>query len=249
MIHIGKRRVWTSRGFIPFGVSQSAIARERGMCDRTIRRHLALMDVDRRQIVQSKAEYKLAANAISQDAGSIALADNFALYARGDDYFLSESGLGGTHIHRVAEVGFARIHSRFFRYGKKPKTWLYRCNIYRPQMKLCTMSSRAREYRASTAIQPILQNVGGGGDATACKRKENSLENSKAKTPSRQKKTDIFHKTEKCTAEFKVGDSVYVAPWPHTDRLGPYPIERIEGDYAKVQMFAKLILLKDLRKA
>ncbi len=49
--------------------------------------------------------------------------------------------------------------------------------------------------------------------------------------------------------EIQVGDRVLVNCWPHADRLGPYQIERIEGEYAKVEGFAKLILLIDLRRA
>lgn len=175
LIHIGKRRAWVSKGFVPFGTSQKAIARERGMCDRTVQRHLNLMGIDRRQIVQSKAEYKLAASAVNHDAGAVEMGDNFALYARGDDYYLSESGLGGTHIHKVATVNFSAIHSRFFTYGKKPKIWLYRCNIYKPSLKLCTMSAARARYRRDN----VLQNSRAAGDTTLCNRLLNSLKNSK----------------------------------------------------------------------
>jgi hypothetical protein len=48
---------------------------------------------------------------------------------------------------------------------------------------------------------------------------------------------------------FKVGDAIFVASCPHTDKHGPFPIERIEGDFAKVEMFAKLIPLSDLRRS
>lgn len=174
-IHIGKHRAWVSKGFTPFGTSQHAIAQERKICDRTVQRHLNLMGIDRRQIVQSKAEYKLAASAVSHDAGAVEMADNFALYARGDDYYLSESGLGGTHIHKVATVNFSAIHSRFFTYGKKPKIWLYRCNIYKPSLKLCTMSAARARYRRSN----VLQNSRAAGDTTLCNCLLNSLKNSK----------------------------------------------------------------------
>lgn len=49
--------------------------------------------------------------------------------------------------------------------------------------------------------------------------------------------------------ELQVGDRVFINCWPHTDRLGPYPIERIEGEYAKVENFSRLLLLTDLRRA
>lgn len=174
-IHISKHRIWASKGFIPFGTSQHAIARERGVCDRTVQRHLALLEIDRRQIVQSKAEYRVAANAVKHDAGSIGLSDDFALVARGDDYYLSErsGNIGEVHTHKVASVGFSAIHSRFFQYGSKPKIWLYRCNIYQPTMTLCTMSAARARYRRGN----VLQNERAGGGTTLCNAPLNSLEN------------------------------------------------------------------------
>jgi hypothetical protein len=48
--------------------------------------------------------------------------------------------------------------------------------------------------------------------------------------------------------QLKVGDRIFVNCWPHTDRLGPYLIERIEGDFAKIECFAQLLALSDLRR-
>lgn len=170
LIHIGRRRAWVSKGFIPFGTSQNAIARERGVCDRTVQRHLNLVGIDRRQVVQSKAEYKLAADSINHDGGSIQMADDFALYTREDDYYLSETSLSGVHIHKVATVGFSRIQSRFFTYGKKPKIWLYRTNIYKPALKLCTMSAARSRYRQECTTTSARR-----GGTTLCNSFENSL--------------------------------------------------------------------------
>lgn len=47
----------------------------------------------------------------------------------------------------------------------------------------------------------------------------------------------------------KVGDGVFVNSCPHTDKHGPFPIQQIEGDFAKVEMFAKLLPLSDLRRS
>lgn len=173
VIHIGKRRVWTSRGFIPFGVSQQSIALERGLSDRTVQRHLSSLGIDRRQIVQSKSEYRIAANAISHDAGSVGLSDDFTLYSRGDDYYLSErsGSVGEVHTHKVGTVGFSAIHSRFFRYGKKEKLWLYRCNIYQPTEKLCTMSAAKARFRRERTTKTLRR-----GDTTFCKSVSNSFE-------------------------------------------------------------------------
>ncbi len=167
-IHIGKRRAWVSRGFVPFGTSQNAIALERGLCDRTIRRHLQLLKIDRRQIVQSKAEYKVAAECLNHDAGGCEISESVSLRSSPLEtaYYLNEEGLGGLNTIRVGDVGFTRISSRFFTYGKKPKVWLYRCNIYQPSIKLCTMSAARGTYerygeakisRGTTPLQPLNQ--------------------------------------------------------------------------------------------
>lgn len=148
LIHIGKRRAWVSRGFIPWGTSQQSIAEERNISDRTVRRHLALANVDRRQVVQSKSEYRLAAECLGHDAGAVEPSEDVSLRSSADgSYYLTERGLGGHHTIKVGEVGFHRIQSRFFTYGTKPKVWLYRCNIYKPSVKLCTMRSRRTEYK------------------------------------------------------------------------------------------------------
>jgi hypothetical protein len=46
----------------------------------------------------------------------------------------------------------------------------------------------------------------------------------------------------------KVGDRVFLNSHPHTDPLGPYPIEWIDGAMAKLENFKKPLLLKDLRR-
>jgi hypothetical protein len=50
-------------------------------------------------------------------------------------------------------------------------------------------------------------------------------------------------------ADLQVGDRVLINNWPHTDRLGPYLIESIEGDTAKVEGFAQLLSICELRRA
>jgi len=52
-------------------------------------------------------------------------------------------------------------------------------------------------------------------------------------------------------SRLKVGNRVFVNSYPHTDRLGPYPIEWIDNDggIAKVEGFVSPIALVDLRKA
>ncbi len=51
---------------------------------------------------------------------------------------------------------------------------------------------------------------------------------------------------DKLKANFQVGDRVFVATKPHTSAMGPYSIERIEGDSAKLDLFSKLVPLAEL---
>lgn len=185
LIHIGKRRAWVSRGFIPWGTSQQSIANERGIATRTVRRHLALLNVDRRQVVQSKAEYKLAAECLNHDGGGVEASDEVSLRSQDDSYFLNESGLGGRYTHKVGEVGFSRIQSRFFTYGAKPKVWLYRCNIYQPTVKLCTLAARRTQFNRVT-------NSSRRGSTTLCNSVKSSLEVLDERTPYQAEKDGHF---------------------------------------------------------
>jgi hypothetical protein len=57
VLKVTSGKVFVSKGFIPFGCSQKSVANSLGCSDRTIRRHLDLLNVDRRQILQSKSGY------------------------------------------------------------------------------------------------------------------------------------------------------------------------------------------------
>jgi hypothetical protein len=47
----------------------------------------------------------------------------------------------------------------------------------------------------------------------------------------------------------KVGERVFVQSCPHTDKLGPYIVLEIDGEFARVEMFTNPIKMADLRKA
>ena len=179
-IHISRKRIWASKGFVPFGASQEAIAQERGMSTRTIRRHLNLLEINRRQIVQSKGEYRLAADCLAHDGGGVEPSEDVTLRSQDDSYFLNEKTLGGSYTHKVGEVTFARIQTRFFSYGAKPKTWLYRCNLYQPTLHLCSMSAARNELRTTTFSRR--------GEVTSCNSLFPSFEIQKELTPSQAEK-------------------------------------------------------------
>jgi hypothetical protein len=57
LIKITSGKLFVSKGFVPYGTAQSHISEYLGTSDRTIRRHLDTLKIDRRQIVQAKARY------------------------------------------------------------------------------------------------------------------------------------------------------------------------------------------------
>lgn len=142
LIWVGGKRIFVSKGFIPFGASQSAIAKELGCSERTLRRHLS--GVTRRQLVQSKNAYTLIESALKWDA---------------ERYYLSEENIG----YKVCSDGEMRLHEpngnssavrrqghlihkeRFFSYAGK--TWMYRCNLYQLDMTLASTRTSRNRYK------------------------------------------------------------------------------------------------------
>jgi len=140
VVHIGSRRIFTGRSFIPHGVSQSGIGRQLtsqptscGYSRWSVMRHLDHLGIQKRQVVQAKPEYRDITIAASYGAGS-----------RGKSYF----GRGGADIsiEQTGSPGLIRMDEpqgltsarregghlvnleRFNRY--KQATWLHRTNLY-----------------------------------------------------------------------------------------------------------------------
>jgi len=140
VIHVGVRKVFTSLGFIPYGVSQPTIAFHRGRSDRTVRRHLDQLGIEKRQICQAKGPYGELIEAMRWDSPSIAPTPDISLSHHRDGWWLYEpSGrVGKPHSFQVRP-------ERFFTYGGRH--YIYRCNVYRPELKLCSMSRSILNYK------------------------------------------------------------------------------------------------------
>jgi hypothetical protein len=143
VLHISHSRIFTSKGYIPYGVSQNAIAQERGISDRTVRRHHALLSTPKKQIVQAKAAYKHIQQALRWDAPSFAPEPDISVQRCSDGQItLTEpSGKVGKPHTVVLKP------DRLFEYGDR--YWIYRCNLYQPKFTLCTMAYRRGEYLRS----------------------------------------------------------------------------------------------------
>ena len=155
LIHVGAKRAFVSKGFIPFGTSQGAVASELGISDRTVRRHLSKLDVTSRQICQSKQEYAMVAPAIRYGAGEYVSESDVRFRIDENEIILHERNGWTSHSkkggHRIpiSDNGLSRRCDRFFTYFGK--TWLYRCSLYGLSLHLKKMKVARRNYRRSLA--------------------------------------------------------------------------------------------------
>jgi hypothetical protein len=155
LLHVGEKRAFVSKGFIPFGVSQGAIASELAISDRTVRRHLSDLEVTSRQLVQAKDAYRYI-------KAGIQLMDDYCLgepgiwYEQKDREIILHEPNGLTNSkrkggHSIPMTGNS-LHpecDRFFSYFGK--TWIYRCNLYALTHELKAMRVARRKYRRSLA--------------------------------------------------------------------------------------------------
>lgn len=161
VVHVGRKRIFVSAGFVPQGVSQRKIARHRGRCVRTVQNHIAkLGGIQRkRQIVQNRAAYEQVKLGIWCDL-EMELPDlklefvknqtNFLKPGQGTIPLLTEKpGLVGK------PYGYAVNKERFFMYGGRH--WIYRTNLYEPVFKLKTMRAKLAEFKAILNNDPLLE--------------------------------------------------------------------------------------------
>lgn len=141
LVHVGADKIFVGRSFVPFGVSQERVCEDLnaeetscGVCPRTLRNHLKRQGVERRQLVQSKPEYRKIGSAI-------------AFGAAGDRIHLEETN-GKTSAKRPG--GHLLKPERFFRY--LGADWLYRCNLYALAHELSSMKRSRHNYKKLSAI-------------------------------------------------------------------------------------------------
>lgn len=141
LVHVGADKIFVGRSFVPFGVSQERVCEDLnaeetscGVCPRTLRNHLKRQGIERRQLVQSKPEYRKIGSAI-------------AFGAVGDVIHLEEFN-GNTSAKRPG--GHLLKPERFFRY--LGADWLYRCNLYALAHELSSMKRSRHNYKKLRAI-------------------------------------------------------------------------------------------------
>jgi predicted transcriptional regulator len=143
LVHVGAKRLFVGRGFVPVGTKQETIAEAIGRCDRTVRRHQKILGVPKRQICQSKPTYLAARIGLNWQQKNFYGGDPDTCYTMlsEEDLILYEKN-GLTKAQR--EGGHPVTRSRFFSYWGQ--TWLYRCNFYGANQSLTTMSASKADY-------------------------------------------------------------------------------------------------------
>lgn len=123
-IHDSGRKLFVSKGFIPIGGSQVGIGELTGQSDRTVRRHL--QPVARRQICQSKAEYKVPYQQMQ--------------LLKVDEAVLLDSAGHSQHSERQLTVRPGQI----FKMGGS--YWINRCNVYDLKFQFKSEARQRYEY-------------------------------------------------------------------------------------------------------
>lgn len=130
-------KLWVSKSFRVFGVGQESIAKVRGFCDRTIRNHLSILGIERKQVVQAKSVYQDVAVAIDQGAmykswgegkDEVTLTANVTGWNRETDEPILAHKLSEGLTGEFPRGGIDAPRSKFFQaWGK---WWMYKTNVY-----------------------------------------------------------------------------------------------------------------------
>lgn len=156
ILHTSSTRIFASKGFTHYGTSQKTIALELGVHPRTVRRHLGLLEIPRRQICQAKYEYgqlhrSFVEHEIEEAWGydkngtgrtdiSYRVLGNNVIFSDGTPLG-AKPGEKHVNTYNIPQEEFG---NRFFkRWGK---WWMNRCNVYREVIPLTTMRAARRKY-------------------------------------------------------------------------------------------------------
>lgn len=151
LLHVGAKRAFVSKGFIPFGASEVAIASDLEISDRTVRRHLTSLEVDRRQLVQAKHAYRFIKAGIELNINDAYTEPGISYQLKDRELILHEpNGRSSTerkggHPIPLSGNGLATECDRFFNYYGQ--TWMYRCNLYDLDFEFSSMKFARRKFK------------------------------------------------------------------------------------------------------
>lgn len=152
LLHVGAKRAFVSKGFIPFGVSQVAVAAELNISDRTVRRHLASSEVESLQLVQAKHAYRFIKAGVELNLNNCLIEPGISFELTDRSIILHEpNGLSSSKRKGGHSIPLTNTLSgecdRFFNYYGQ--TWIYRCNLYSLSYEFNSMKFARRKYKKS----------------------------------------------------------------------------------------------------
>ncbi|MEC4817297.1 MAG: RepA [Scytonema sp. PMC 1069.18] len=155
VLHMSESRVFVSKSFIHFGVSQVAIGHKLGLNERTVRRHLSELDIESRQICQRKHDYAWIKRALEHESTEFYSWDNdnkgrtthVGYRLLGNQVHFSDGiPLGAKkQVPNEYDLPAADFERKLFKCGGQ--WWLARCNVYREEFSLKTMRAARRRFK------------------------------------------------------------------------------------------------------
>lgn len=153
VIHKGDERLFVDRRFVPFGVSQKHICEvlnseptSCGVSRWTLRRHLDRLEVEKRQLVQAKPEYREIHDQLRKGVTRHECESDAHIFIipteRGGIITIDEPN-GRSSARR--EGGHQVDVNRFTRYFGA--VWLYRCNLYDLDYELTSMKFSRQKFK------------------------------------------------------------------------------------------------------
>ena len=150
LLSVGSKFAFVSRSWIPFGTSQASVAKALEVSDRTVRRHLDHLAVDKKQVVQAKSYYKTLVTAMEHDVPECWIDDYTYMIAEPQApwgvYALRDRN-GVTLSQYKTQV----TSDRFFKYGGK--TWMYRTNLYDLDYQITSMRAARKDFDRLRSIK------------------------------------------------------------------------------------------------
>ena len=145
VIGTGEHRIFVNQRFIPFGVSQRKVSNTLnseptscGVSPRTIRRHLDQLGVVKRQLVQTKPEYREIRAELKNylsTSYTCQFNKNISYKARGDLRLYEPNGITSSQREGGHVINGEKLQCKPY-FGA---VWIHRCNIYQLDNNLGSM--------------------------------------------------------------------------------------------------------------
>lgn len=157
VVHIGRRRIFVGRRFIPFGTSQPNIAQTLtinptscGVSRWSVSRHLDKLEVNKRQIMQAKPEYREIRDRIRQGAASWTCKSDrdisFKYVDTGVIQLNEPNGDSSARRQGGHRLEVDKLHPY------QNTVWVHRCNIYDLNFELTSMKYARYKFKKLAAI-------------------------------------------------------------------------------------------------